>query len=491
MSMFINNNISIEVADSDVSYNRRLLNSRANSLSETSSYYINDDKEKYDEILTWFNNFSENNKFYIDVLKTKQYLVLLERTIIPNKNQFKENLEGIEISLSNFSLRFTKDFEAIPKLSKTGTNYRYLKFENGDDLVRIFRDLILGRLTNIVIIKKGDSFFIHLELIKGYFKFLELEPKTEDFERVERKVSGGFNKIYYGTPGSGKSHYVQSLFEKQNNIVHRTTFYPEYSNADFVGQILPKLSSNELEYEFNPGVFSLAFKDAISNPDKKVVLIIEEVNRGNAPAIFGDIFQLLDRNEFGKSKYQVKMPQVEKWLQSLGKTINTISFPENLFLIGTMNTSDQNIFTLDTAFKRRWNLEYISNEFDDKPYLTWFDWFVPGSKITWKKFVRTINNKIKEDQSFGVSIEDKRIGIYFVGQNELLEPTKAVDIKAQDVAKAFAYKVLMYIWEDVAKLNRDYWFDNINSLEDVLKMFLEYGKEESNIGSLKIFKDLF
>lgn len=166
-------------------------------------------------------------------------------------------------------------------------------------------------------------------------------------------------KIYYGAPGTGKSYEIlKYLKEKQISDEHifRVTFHPEYTYSDFVGQILPTVKKNgEVSYDFAKGVFTLALEKAYQDTSKEVFLIIEEMSRGNCSAIFGDIFQLLDRDnvgtEKGWSKYFINNPIIAKDIIAL--TDDRIKLPANLSILGTVNTSDQNVFVMDTAFKRR------------------------------------------------------------------------------------------------------------------------------------------
>ena len=181
--------------------------------------------------------------------------------------------------------------------------------------------------------------------------------------------------IYYGVPGSGKSHKIA---EKTSGISEeqkiRIVFHPEYTNADFVGQIVPTQTSDGIDYPFKAGPFTRVLKRSLKNPGKPYYLIIEEINRGNAAAIFGELFQLLDRNADGWSTYGVENLDINAFIRSNNdhyseKTVATsvpvgnitftentgIRLPPNLSLLATMNTSDQNVFTLDNAFQRRWD----------------------------------------------------------------------------------------------------------------------------------------
>jgi len=134
--------------------------------------------------------------------------------------------------------------------------------------------------------------------------------------------------------------------------LERIIFHPDYTYSDFVGQILPRVNEDSsVSYEFTPGPFTNILKKAYLNPEKEYFLIIEEINRGNAPAIFGDIFQLLDRNKDGASEYEITNNDVANIIY--GDKNHKVSIPSNMSILCTMNTSDQNVFTLDTAFQRR------------------------------------------------------------------------------------------------------------------------------------------
>lgn len=312
----------------------------------------------------------------------------------------------------------------------------------------------------------------------------------------ENLVRGGENWLYYGAPGCGKSHEIKealSNIEKEN--IFRVTFHPEYTNSDFVGQILPKVTKDKVTYEFYPGPFTLALEKAFTT-QSHIYLIIEEINRGNAAAIFGDIFQLLDREKpykdgvlnenYGQSEYEIDNPLVVDYLKSkiiLPKDFK-LYIPKNLCIYATMNTSDQNVFTLDTAFKRRWQLHQVSNEFEDNhPYK---DYYIPGTKVTWQNFLGVINPQILSLRNRNQSSEDKQIGKYFVDPTCLLYEFTPIE-ECQGQAEQFAYKVLEYLWNDVCRINKDDMFKSqYSTLENLIKAFL---KPEYNDNPLSIFKD--
>lgn len=300
--------------------------------------------------------------------------------------------------------------------------------------------------------------------------------------------------IYYGVPGSGKSHKIDEItknLSEEQKI--RVVFHPEYTNADFVGQILPCLTSDGIEYRFKAGPFSRILKKAYQNPNKPHYLIIEEINRGNAAAIFGDLFQLLDRDSEGWSSYEIENLDINSFIRSKDSTYsdakiessvnvgdytwteNTgIRLPPNLSLLATMNTSDQNVFTLDNAFQRRWDMELVPNSCDDKTQMD-ASISVKGKIITWKSFQSKINEVIAEkgNESGFSSMEDKRLGCWFIKNNE-----KGID------PEKFANKVLKYLWDDAFKFNRsEIFIDEVKNFEELKKLFI--GDK-----GFEIFKDI-
>lgn len=320
--------------------------------------------------------------------------------------------------------------------------------------------------------------------------------------------------IYYGVPGSGKSHKIdEATKDLPDEQKMRVVFHPEYTNADFVGQILPSNTSGTISYQFKPGPFTKILRRAYLNPSKKYYLIIEEINRGNAAAIFGDVFQLLDRITDGKgetnsgysygngwSRYSIENEFINWYIrENLYADINHklqneddgiakksvdesqkaieigelhfsaltgIRLPPNLSLYATMNTSDQNVFTLDNAFQRRWDMQLVPNECNDTNQLN-ATITVNNQSITWKNFQQTINAVIGEKSNEGglSSMEDKRLGCWFV---------KAENGKIN--ANVFADKVLKYLWDDAFKFYHQEMFKGgIKNFEELHRRFLAEG----------------
>ena len=356
------------------------------------------------------------------------------------------------------------------------------------------------------------------------------DSRTEPFGKStpDAREGNGTNTLLYGVPGSGKSWTIEHEYCKPGTIVERLVFHPDYTNADFVGQILPVVDpvDKQVTYEFTPGPFTNILRAAYLNPCQKYVLIIEEINRGNAPAIFGDIFQLLDRTveektvdgvtyPAGTSEYGITNENIARVVYGNGN--HKVRIPSNLSILGTMNTSDQNVFTLDTAFQRRWRMRLIENNFNNvRSSLA--NAQILDTQITWRKFCETINGIIISNKAKMASAEDKRLGVYFIHESDLkfddralpsgdyLTLTVEVDtlmkkellgtitgdekIRLEQIREAiiqnrvFPEKVIKYLWDDAFKFNPEALFDTetMESLEQVIRTFVySRGKERFNI----------
>ena len=290
------------------------------------------------------------------------------------------------------------------------------------------------------------------------------EPKNEAKSSGARKT-GAENILLYGVPGAGKSHEIKTKYCADEKFMERVVFHPDYMYSDFVGQILPRVEKDEagndkLKYEFTPGPFTKMLKKAVHDPDNYYYLVIEELNRGNAPAVFGEIFQLLDRKdeeggfaaeEVGESEYGISNYDVAK--EVYGDEEHQVRIPSNMFILATMNTADQNVFTLDTAFQRRWNMRQIENRFDESEHSKDR---IEGTQISWGAFATVINDMIIESNVDMASSEDKRLGTYFARKKEL-------------ETGRFPEKVLKYLWDDAFKMDKTAIFhEKYKSLEEVV-----------------------
>lgn len=245
------------------------------------------------------------------------------------------------------------------------------------------------------------------------------------------------NVIFYGSPGTGKSFTVESNTSGHSKT--RITFHPETDYQSFVGTYKPVMDGVAIKYEFVPQAFTKAYCQAWLNPDKPHYLIIEEINRGNCAQIFGDLFQCLDRDETGKSKYEIDCDKdladyLKKVFEGKGIVDDKIILPANLFIYATMNTSDQSLFPMDSAFKRRWDWEFVPIDYDDAKQLTIE--VDAATKYNWSNFIKNINPKIKEL----TGSEDKQLG------NRFVNPTNKKITLDQ-----FKSKVLFYLWSEIYK----------------------------------------
>ena len=306
-----------------------------------------------------------------------------------------------------------------------------------------------------------------------------LDEELNSENNISQRVTGGTNILLYGVPGSGKSHKITTEYCNDESRMERLVFHPDYMNTDFVGQILPVVKENgDITYSFVPGPFTRILKKAIGNPTEHFYLIVEELNRGNAPGIFGEIFQLLDRDKNGTSVYGINNSVIAE--EVYGDKTKQIRIPSNLSLLATMNTADQNVFTLDTAFQRRWTMEMIENDVEASDYA---GYFIADSQYTWSIFNSVVNNQILETSNQTLSSEDKRMGAYFISSKilnkeyiqELPSNDEQVLNEFNEKNKRFAEKVLKYLWDDAFKFNRGALF-NVNefaSLEAIIKHFTD------------------
>lgn len=270
-------------------------------------------------------------------------------------------------------------------------------------------------------------------------------------------------RIYYGAPGTGKSYkldtYIQS--KADDDHIFRVTFYPDFSYSDFVGQLLPTVlpptspgGTSTVTYRFQKGVFTLALEKAYENNAKDVYLVIEEMSRGDCAAIFGDIFQLLDRQktgvDMGYSRYFINNEMISKDIAALPG--DTVRLPANFHILGTVNTSDQNVFVMDTAFKRRFDWEYVSTdpipkadfpeEYENNVDLPIVFNEPREETISWVDFYQKLNEFIADERYLDLG-EDKQLGPFFIEFD--------MTGKEKDHKKKIQNKLLNYLWIDVHK----------------------------------------
>ena len=359
------------------------------------------------------------------------------------------------------------------------------------------RNYLAGGYSNLHIQKaENDIFDVYIEnTTKAYDDF-----KEDGYEEIQEQITSTdlyLQQIYYGAPGTGKSHTINSITNREKANTIRTTFHPDTDYSSFVGAYKPTTIEepvmtvigtkavpvenadgslrveSKIVYEFVSQSFLKAYVNAWKlysaaksvDEIKKQYLVIEEINRGNCAQIFGDLFQLLDRNDSGFSDYPIAadadmQKQLRKAFSGLDipmcDAINTLYdetgrdivgevldgkillLPNNLYIWATMNTSDQSLFPIDSAFKRRWDWEYMPISNAGKNWTI----DVNGSSYDWWQFLEAINELIGST-TFS---EDKKLGYFFC---------KAVDGVIS--AEKFVGKVIFYLWNDVFK---DYGFDS-------------------------------
>lgn len=486
----------------------------------------------------YFNNLES------DAALKKYFITQIPVTLTETNVRYLESENGIQTSEISFVAGQNKTQTSIVRSKRTNQAEQIqisLINCDGKDFIK-FRKLLHSN-SYLIILKRKEKFDYlafgvipdravtgdgELALLNN--QFYKLNTKTiVNVENVllsnsegSGRVNGGTNILLYGVPGSGKSWTIEHEYCKPGSIVERLVFHPDYTYSDFIGQILPAVAENgQVSYKFTPGPFTSILKDAYQNPSKEYILIIEEINRGNAPAIFGEVFQLLDRATessnsnlpVGTSEYGITNENIAKIVY--GDARHKIRIPSNLSIIGTMNTSDQNVFTLDTAFQRRWEMRLIENNFehvDEKLANAQ----ILDTGVTWKTFCTEINNIIVGNNARMTSSEDKRLGAYFVNLQDLIfddkmgvlsegeyyglrekekknELNEQEKVRIAEIRKAmrqnrkFPEKVIKYLWDDAFKFNREIVFNitEYQSLEKVIRKFMY----SDGIDRFDMFKD--
>lgn len=444
----------------------RLFVGNKSKFNELNAFFgLDDTDEKHKEITAYTVMFVKNN--FLDYMK----YVKIEHVFQLFNKYNAASLEEWEKSYNE--IKDLNDDDFIVHLYTVNDKNRYYVRADEKIFKEYLRSIIVPKISDIIFFKDEVKIIIEIHLAVNYS--YTSNPDGEDEQNETTKgIIPSTNILLYGVPGCGKSFYVESEYEskittEQNKV--RVVFHPDYTYSDFVGQLLPVLkevpnaqgeNEEKLQYEFVPGPFTQILDTAYAEPDQQCLLIIEELNRGNAPAIFGEIFQLLDRNDDGTSRYAIYNRDISMVLY--GEPNKLIKLPPNLTIVATMNTSDQNVFTMDTAFQRRWQMEHIPNKFNFKT--AHVNKHLPNSEISWGVFAQIVNKKMHDNPSLGFGgTDDKSLGVYFATDNDL------------DNAKRFAEKVLKYLWDDAFKLGRQALFSNCSEgLSSVIEAYEDAAK---------------
>lgn len=318
-------------------------------------------------------------------------------------------------------------------------------------------------------------------------------------------------EIYYGAPGTGKSRKVKDtlLAGVPQSKVFRVTIHPEFTYSDFIGQLLPEQTTGGVNFKFHRGPFTEALVEAYADTSKEVFLVLEELSRGNVAAIFGDVFQLLDRDRYFESEYPINNKAIAV---ELSQATDEIKLPSNLNIIGTVNMNDQNVFPMDTAFKRRFDWKYVSthpqvltgtNNVDthlNNPLIP-INYSGTGGdfEVNWLSFYSALNEFITDKTNGLGKKEDKQLGQFFIkftdqsvqnsNSDTIANPTFTANDKAvaQDsIIETLRNKSLLYLWQDVQGVSglgasTTLFADNITSFDTLYE----------NFGVTQVFSDDF
>lgn len=280
------------------------------------------------------------------------------------------------------------------------------------------------------------------------------DVNTYSSELPKKQDNHPHNRLLYGAPGTGKSYLLKQQTDAfASEQVERVTFHPEYTYFDFVGSYKPVMVEQEgkevIAYRFEAGPFAKILKKALAPDGSKYVLVIEEINRARAAAVFGDLFQLLDRDSEGRSEYGITPARdLANYLTRDNEDGDGVELengklylPDNLYIWATMNSADQGVFPLDTAFKRRWSFEYIPIDNNE-------DKITGPCSAKWNEIRKHVNKLLQEA---GIN-EDKQMGAFFLKGEELATE--------RNFLNAIKEKVIMYLYEDAARHQRGQIFKN-------------------------------
>ncbi len=465
---------------------------------------VNDGGKQFELGKSWCDDFFEFDKTRPEVVVNLKFKAI-------QMSHVSLNDKIIELKLADVSIR--------------GDRKAYVNGNNGMSQIKDFfiNDLHLtpeNNLTDYFAIYKVSEFdyylyFVPSLLYKNFLQFFKsvlptvsINHNNEDLRTAEK---ASLQQIFYGAPGIGKSHNIKDNVDvkaaDEKNLVFRTTFHPDSDYSTFVGAYKPTTTKRAVRnvagdivkdtnkedvyedgitYSFIPQAFLQAYVAAWNNPDDKVFLVIEEINRGNCAQIFGDLFQLLDRDDEGPSEYPIMADKdISKYLNGNdeeGRPVLTnkdgikdgkLRLPKNLYIWATMNTSDQSLFPIDSAFKRRWDWVYMPIADAKKNYVTEID----NDQYDWWNFLEAINAIIEST----THSEDKKLGYFF---------SKAKD--GRITVETFVSKVIFYLWNDVFKdneTNHKAFKDSNGELLPFRKFFHHDGTVDTNM-VIKFLQDL-
>lgn len=301
-----------------------------------------------------------------------------------------------------------------------------------------------------------------LDLLRGtYVKDGDMDMASEYIEPVyNTKLTTKYerNRIVFGAPGTGKSFGLKTdcedLMKGTEGTYERVTFHPDYTYSQFVGTYKPVMDADRtsIRYDFVPGPFIRVYVEAIksgrTDAPQPHLLLIEEINRAKVAAVFGDVFQLLDRDDDGVSEYEIQASEdirryLVKELGGVPDNYKKIRIPNNMFIWATMNSADQGVFPMDTAFKRRWNFEYLGINESEEEIIGIGKIVLPGETeaVEWNTVRRAINDRMASEYRIN---EDKLMGPFFLAKKVIASDENGMIIDSDKFMEAFKSKVIMY-----------------------------------------------
>lgn len=413
-------------------------------------------KISYDEYLYFVSTQPKYNN-YLDAL----LMIKLSR-------EEKFNFESLKDEKSKFDNRLKKALEQLDTLTITN---------NSIELNMEYLEHVENVVKNIKNYEKLQE--------ENYYKFLSTKLKNIEEngkkETLKSNLSIPYQRIYFGAPGTGKSYLLNKEVGELGYKYERVTFHPNYMYGNFIGTFKPfpkKIGDKEeITYKYVPGVLLRLLIDAFKNPEENYMLVIEEINRANTAGVFGDFFQLLDRNKDGESQYPISTSEeLREYLKEkfeeenlikdkLGNNFEKIYLPKNLYIWATMNSSDQGSMPLDTAFKRRWNFKYIGIDEGEEGVKEKYSFKVNEKRYLWNDFRKKLNEELLKNCNVP---EDKLLGPYFIDKGTLDSSTE------EELTEIIKNKVLMYLYEDIGKMYRNILFSHeVKTYSELCSMFSE------------------
>ena len=362
----------------------------------------------------------------------------------------------------------------------------WLKTIAREDLPKVFRNA-LASARSVFSLNAYKSIILEL-LEKGVVDIddddNDIIEEDDDMEEVRPYIELNFttnidcdferNRIVFGAPGTGKSFQMEedrATLVAMGGGYERVTFHPDYTYSSFVGCYKPVSEKGKIEYKYVPGPFMRvlveALRSGLTDNPKPYLLVIEEINRAKVAAVFGEVFQLLDRDSNGTSDYEIHTSEdVKKYLSDeLNGSLESfarIRIPNNMFIWASMNSADQGVFPMDTAFKRRWSFEYkgIDENEDKVGGLITLGEGEHEFEVNWNVLRKAINEVLAK--KFNIN-EDKLMGPFFMSEDVFAFDEKGYIKNPAKFKRVFKSKVIMYLYEDAAKQQKHKLFAGCDS----------------------------